>query len=139
MTSTEIGYLALFRQGGATVGLKTRLSACGIREASYFRGGFAEVIREDLVRRMNRGGESQAGGGGFRADAVSPEYRVGLKVQSCHPRSQVVQQGPLRSLSSFLSRKTPSPTSQSSKVSSLVEKCLGRTIVLISRSFFYFF
>ena len=110
MTSTEIGYLALFRQGGATVGLKTRLSACGIREASYFRGGFAEVIREDLVRRMNRGGESQAGGGGFRADAVSPEYRVGLKVQSCHPRSQVVQQGPLRSLSSFLGARTPSIT-----------------------------
>ena len=64
---------------------------------------------------------------------------VGLKVQFCLPGSQVVQQGPLRSLSSFLSRKTPSPTSQSSKVSSLVEKCLGRTIVLISRSLFYFF
>ena len=32
------------------------------------------MIREDLVRWMNRGGESQARGGGFRADAISPEY-----------------------------------------------------------------
>ena len=30
---------ALFRQGGATVSLKTRLSARGIREASYLKGG----------------------------------------------------------------------------------------------------
>ena len=33
------GKLALFRQGGATVSLKTRLSARGIREASYLKGG----------------------------------------------------------------------------------------------------
>ena len=60
-----------------TVGLMTRLSACGISEASYFKGSFAEVIREDLVRWMNRGGESQARGGGSRADAMSLEYRGG--------------------------------------------------------------
>ena len=33
------GGLPLFRQGGATVGLMTRLSARGIREASYLKGG----------------------------------------------------------------------------------------------------
>ena len=48
--------LPLFRQGGATVGITIGLSTCGVREASYFRGGFAEVIQEDMVRRMNRGG-----------------------------------------------------------------------------------
>ena len=31
--------LPLFSQGRATVGLKTRLSARGIREASYLKGG----------------------------------------------------------------------------------------------------
>ena len=69
--------LPLFRQGGATVGLTTKPSVCRIRGASYLRGSFAEVIREDLVRWMNRGGESQARGGGSRADAMSLEYRGG--------------------------------------------------------------
>ena len=53
--------LPLFRQGGATVGLTTKPSVCRIRGASYLRGSFAEVIREDLVRRMNRGGGSRPG------------------------------------------------------------------------------
>ena len=35
---------------------------------------------------------------------------VGLSVQFCHPQSQVVQQGPLRSLSSFVGVRTPSIT-----------------------------
>ena len=33
------GRLPLFRQGGVTVGLTTRLSTRGIREASYLKGG----------------------------------------------------------------------------------------------------
>ena len=35
----HIGRLPLFRQGGATVSLMTRLSARGIRESSYLKGG----------------------------------------------------------------------------------------------------
>ena len=38
----------LFRQGGVTVSLMTRLRARGIREASYIKGGCG---RETLVRR----------------------------------------------------------------------------------------
>ena len=45
------GRLPLFRQGGATVSLRTRMSMRGIREASYLKGIFVEAIREMLVRR----------------------------------------------------------------------------------------
>ena len=38
--------LPLFRQGEATVGLETRLSACGIREVSYLRRGLWKQYRK---------------------------------------------------------------------------------------------
>ena len=47
--------LPLFGQGGAAVDLRTRLSACGVSEASYLGGAFAEAMREDLVRRPASG------------------------------------------------------------------------------------
>ena len=37
-TSTEVGYLYLGKEG-ETGGLRTRLSARGIKEASYLKGG----------------------------------------------------------------------------------------------------
>ena len=42
--------LPLFRQGGATVGLKTRLSAERDKEGFIFKGRFVEAIRETLIR-----------------------------------------------------------------------------------------
>ena len=43
--------LPLFRQGGATVGLKTRLRAERDQGGSIFIGRFVEMIREMLIRR----------------------------------------------------------------------------------------
>ena len=43
--------LPLFRQGGATVGLMTRLSAERDQGGSIFLGRFVEAIRETLIRR----------------------------------------------------------------------------------------
>ena len=43
--------LALFRQGGATVGLKTRLRSEREQGSSIFIGRFVEAIRETLIRR----------------------------------------------------------------------------------------
>ena len=42
--------LLLFRQGGATVGLMTRLSAERDQGGSIFIGRFVEAIRETLTR-----------------------------------------------------------------------------------------
>ncbi len=42
--------LPLFRQGGATVGLTTRLSAQRDQGGSIFIGRFGEAIRKTLVR-----------------------------------------------------------------------------------------
>ena len=42
--------LPLFRQGGATVGLTTRLSAEGDQGGYIFIGRFVEAIRETLIR-----------------------------------------------------------------------------------------
>ena len=42
--------LPLFRQGGATVGLKTRLRAERDQGGSIFIGRFVEAIRETLIR-----------------------------------------------------------------------------------------
>ena len=43
--------LPLFRQGGATVGLTTRLSVDRDQGGSIFIGRFVEAIRETLIRR----------------------------------------------------------------------------------------
>ena len=43
--------LPLFRQGGATVGLMTRLSVERDQGGSIFIRRFMEVIRETLIRR----------------------------------------------------------------------------------------
>ena len=43
--------LLLFRQGGATVGLMTRLSVERDQGGSIFIRRFMEVIRETLIRR----------------------------------------------------------------------------------------
>ena len=43
--------LPLFRQGGATVGLTTRLSTERNQGGSIFIGRFVEAIREMLIRR----------------------------------------------------------------------------------------
>ena len=43
--------LPLFRQGGATVGLTTRLSMERDQGGSIFIGRFVEAIRETLIRR----------------------------------------------------------------------------------------
>ena len=43
--------LLLFRQGGATVGLRTRLSMDSDQGGSKFIGRFMEAIRERLIRR----------------------------------------------------------------------------------------
>ena len=43
--------LPLFRQGGATVGLTTRLSAERDQGGSIFVGRFVEAVRETLIRR----------------------------------------------------------------------------------------
>ena len=43
--------LPLFRQGGATVGLTTRLSMERDQGGSIFIGSFVEAIREMLIRR----------------------------------------------------------------------------------------
>ena len=43
--------LPLFRQGGATVGLTTRLSAERVQGGAIFIGRFVEAIRETLIRR----------------------------------------------------------------------------------------
>ena len=43
--------LPLFRQGGATVGLTTRLSVERDQGGSIFIGRFVEAIRETLIRR----------------------------------------------------------------------------------------
>ena len=43
--------LSLFRQGGATVGLRTRLSEERDQGGSIFIGRFVEVIREMFIRR----------------------------------------------------------------------------------------
>ena len=43
--------LPLFRQGGATVGLTTRLSAERDQRGSIFIGRFVEAIRETLIRQ----------------------------------------------------------------------------------------
>ena len=43
--------LPLFRQGGATVGLTTRLSVERDQEGSIFVGRLVEAIRETLIRR----------------------------------------------------------------------------------------
>ena len=43
--------LPLFRQGGATVGLTTRLSAERDQGGSIFIGRFVEAIREMLIRQ----------------------------------------------------------------------------------------
>ena len=43
--------LPLFRQGGATVGLTTRLSVERDQGGSIFIGWFVEAIRESLIRR----------------------------------------------------------------------------------------
>ena len=43
--------LPLFRQGGATVGLTTRLSTERGQGGSIFIGRFVEAIREKLIRR----------------------------------------------------------------------------------------
>ena len=43
--------LPLFRQGGATVGLMTRLSAETDQGGFILIGRFVEVIRETLIRR----------------------------------------------------------------------------------------
>ena len=43
--------LPLFRQGGVTVGLTTRLSTERDREGSIFIGRFVEAIKETLIRR----------------------------------------------------------------------------------------
>ena len=43
--------LPLFRQGGVTVGLTTRLSAEKDQGGSIFIGRFVEAIREMLIRR----------------------------------------------------------------------------------------
>ena len=42
--------LPLFRQGGATVSLRTRVSARRDQGGSIFTGRFVEVIREMLIR-----------------------------------------------------------------------------------------
>ena len=85
-----------------TVGLTTRLRARRIREDSYLRGGFAEAIGEDVSKADEQAwGVPGLRGGGSQADASARSIRVGLKVQFCHPRSQVAQQGPLKLLSSF--------------------------------------
>ena len=43
--------LPLFRQGGATVGLTTRLSLERDQGGSIFIGRFVEAIRETLIRQ----------------------------------------------------------------------------------------
>ena len=43
--------LPLFRQGGVTVGLKTRLSVERDQGGSIFIGRFVEAIREMLIRQ----------------------------------------------------------------------------------------
>ena len=43
--------LPLFRQGGATVGLTTRLSTERDKEGSIFIRRFVEAIRETLIRQ----------------------------------------------------------------------------------------
>ena len=43
--------LLLFRQGGATVGLRTRLRAERDQGGSIFIGRFVEALRETLIRR----------------------------------------------------------------------------------------
>ena len=43
--------LPLFRQGGVTVGLTTRLSTERDQGGSIFLGRFVEAIRETLIRR----------------------------------------------------------------------------------------
>ena len=43
--------LPLFRHGGVTVGLTTRLSAERDQGGSIFIGRFVEAIRETLIRR----------------------------------------------------------------------------------------
>ena len=43
--------LALFRQGGARVGLTTRLSAERDQGGSIFIGRFVEAIRKTLIRQ----------------------------------------------------------------------------------------
>jgi len=43
--------LPIFRQGGATVGLSTRLSSRRDQGGSIFIGTFVETIREMLIRR----------------------------------------------------------------------------------------
>lgn len=45
----EVGYPYSGKEG-RTVSLKAKLSARGIREASYLKGRFVEAIRETLVR-----------------------------------------------------------------------------------------
>ena len=50
MTSTEVG-LPLFKEGGATVGLTTRLSAERDPGGFIFIRRFVEAIRETLIRR----------------------------------------------------------------------------------------
>ena len=43
--------LPLFRQGGATVGLRSRLSTERDQGGSIFIGRFVEAIKETLIRR----------------------------------------------------------------------------------------
>ena len=45
------GRLPLFRQGGATVGLRTRLSAERDQGGSIFIGRFVQAIRETFIRQ----------------------------------------------------------------------------------------
>ena len=47
----NISRLPLFRQGGATVGLTTRLSAKRDQGGSIVRRRFVEAVRETLIRR----------------------------------------------------------------------------------------
>ena len=51
MTSTEVGYPYSVRQGGAIVGLTTRLSVERDQGGSIVIGKFVEAIRETLIRR----------------------------------------------------------------------------------------
>ena len=61
-----------------------------------------EAIGEDVSKADEQAwGVPGLRGGGSQADASARSIRVGLKVQFCHPRSQVAQQGPLKLLSSF--------------------------------------
>ena len=64
------------------------------------QGGF---IFKKRFRESNKGRFSKADKQGWGPRLIQSAWSIGagVKVQFCHPRSQVVQQGPLKSLSSF--------------------------------------